>query len=846
MGKEQKIKINSWIAGEYIATKYDEVLDYNGNLIGYAGSIDNDNLLLEALKKAKKNQVNLKKIIDLRTDEIISEIHSTVTWFNKNRRKLSKLLTLESGYPIKHSEELVSASENYIFQIPHFFSFYKETLNSEKINMNYSFIDPYSRQISYIRQPYGVILCITPSNAPIPLIPTMIISAIITGNSIIIKPSSKVLLSSLKIIEPLASIDVVKEAINVIHAPTKKILDLGFSNDVFDLIHYTGSSRHISSLMNDATVNGVEVIAEGEGNGVVIVDNNVNVESVANTLAQSIIRCNGELCTSPNGILVHKDIYNSLRESLIEKFGNLKIGDPLDRNTDVGPLFSIETAQTLEKQVNKALKEGANLLIGGKREESIFYPTLIENVKSRMEIVKEESFGPLIWMKNFSTYEEIIEIFSYNKYGLNLTIFSDTPSKVMSFFSKAFVNRICTNCDPTIQSPFSPWGAMRKTGISQSDFLPNKYMRKVIMVEEDMKKTDKRFKALVLEKPKKIELKEMPLVEDKRHIIVKMLWSGICGTDKQAYLGKIEVPYPVVLGHENIGKIIYLPTDDLRNVNGNKLEVGDIITWPAIVPCGKCIFCKSGKENLCISQRVFGMSYTASISPHIFGGWAEYAYLSDKIPIVKLDKDASREPTIILAEPLATAVVLEKYQTEIENGDIQNILIFGSGTLGALFAFYAKYIGIKEIIAVGSSKRIPIIENFVTNYISRDNVNVEIELYSLKKEGYDLIIDATGLPSTFSTALQLVRPEGTILEVGSIGETHVTMDISKIVKSDINVQGHIAYTIKDFVKAINIVKENKTLLAPLVSGIYSINEYKEAFDKSFSHEAFKVVFDLSR
>ena len=96
MGKEQKIKIKSWIAGEYIATKYDEVLDYNGNLIGYAGIIDNDNLLLEALKKAKKNQVNLKKIIDLRTDKIISEIHSTVTWFNKNRRELSKLLTLES------------------------------------------------------------------------------------------------------------------------------------------------------------------------------------------------------------------------------------------------------------------------------------------------------------------------------------------------------------------------------------------------------------------------------------------------------------------------------------------------------------------------------------------------------------------------------------------------------------------------------------------------------------------------------------------------------------------------------------------------------------------------------
>lgn len=688
MSNKQKIRIDSFIAGKFVSTKYDEVLDYNGNLIGYAGRIDNDNLLLDALKKAKKNQVNLKKIIDLRADEIISEIHSTVTWFNKNRRELSKLLTLESGYPIKHSEELVSAAENYIFQIPHFFSFYKETLNSEKINMNYSFIDPYLRHISYKRQPYGVILGITPSNAPIPLIPTMIISAIITGNSIIIKPSSNVILSSLKIIEPLVSIDAVREAINVVHVPTKKILDLGFSNDAFDLIHYTGSNRHIPSLMNDAIVNGVEVIAEGEGNGMVIVDNSVDVESVANILVQSIIRCNGELCTSPNGILVHKNIYNSLKEILIEKFENLKIGDPLDRNTDIGPLFSIETAQTLEKQVNNALKEGANILIGGKRAGSIFYPTLIGNVKPQMEIVKEESFGPLIWIKKFSTYKEIMDVFSCNKYGLNLTIFSDTPSKIISFLNKAFVNRICINCDPTIQSPFSPWGAMKKTGISQSDILPNKYMRKVI-IEENMKKTtNKHFKALVLEKPQKIELKDMPLMEDEKHITVKMLWSGVCGTDKQAYLGKIEVPYPVVLGHENIGKITHLPADILKSVNGNKLEVGDIITWPAIIPCKKCNFCKSGRENLCISQRVFGMSYTASISPYVFGGWAEYTYLSDKVPIVKLDKDALREPTIILAEPLATAITLDKY---LQNGNIQNMLIFGSGTLGALFAFYPKF-----------------------------------------------------------------------------------------------------------------------------------------------------------
>ena len=844
--QEQKIKIDSCITGEYISTKYDTVLDYNGNILGYAGRIDEKDLLLEGLKKAKKNQINLKNTIDSKIDEIILEMHSISGWFNKNSRELSKLLTLESGYPIKHSEELVSVTKNYFHQIPYFFQFYQNILNSEKrINVNFSFTDPYLRYITYKRQPYGVILCITPSNAPLPLIPTMIVSAVLTGNSIIVKPSSRVILSALRIAEPLLSISAIRDGISIINTSANKILNIGFLNNIFDLIHYTGSSRHVSSLMNNAIKYGVDVFTEGEGNGVVIVDKNVKVESVVDTLVHSITRCNGELCTSPNGILVHKDIYDHLKEILIERIKNLKIGDPSDRNTDIGPLFSIKTAQILEEQVNIALKENGKLLIGGKREGKIFYPTLIEIEKTQMEIVKEESFGPLLWIKNFSRYNEIPSIFSHNKYGLNLTIFSDTPEQVLSFLSKAIVNRVCINCDPTIQSPFSPWGAMKKTGISQTDFLPLKYTRRIILVKGG-RKTDMCFKALMLEKPKKVKIKEIPLVDDGNNVIVKMIWSGICGTDKQAYLGKVEVPYPIVLGHENIGKIISLPNDKLRDINGKKLEVGDIITWSAIIPCGKCHFCRLRKENLCVSQKIFGMSYPASISPHVFGGWAEYTYLPLKAPIVKLDRDAMKRPVMILAEPLATAMILDKYQNEIRNGNIQNLLVFGSGTLGALFAFYAKYIGIEEIIMMGSSKRRPIIEHFATYYVSRDKADVNVELYSLKKDGYDLIVNATGSPSTFFKTLNLVRPGGIILEVGLIGETNINLDISKIVKNDITVQGHIGYTVKDFVKAINIVKKNKNLLELLISGTYPITKFKEAFNRAFSHGSFKVVFDLSK
>lgn len=849
MYKKREIKIDSCINGERISTKYDEVLDYNDSFLGYAGRIDEDDLLLQGLRRAKKYQLNLKKTVECKINEIVSDMKATITWFNRNRRELSKLLTLESGYPIKHSEELISVTKNYFDEIPHFFSFYQEILDDEKtIDLNYSFMDPYLRHITYKRQPYGVVLCITPSNAPIPLIPIMITSAVLTGNSIIIKPSSKVILSSLKIVEPLLAINPIKDAVNVINTSTRKIMNMGFLNNIFDLVHYTGSSRYVSSLMREAIDHGVELFTEGEGNGIVIVDDNVNVESISDVLVHSIIRCNGELCTSPGGILVHNNVYEPFKKALIEKINELKIGDPLDRNTDIGPLFSVEIAQNLEKQVKTALDQNGKLLVGGKRDNKIFYPTLIEISKSRMNIVKEESFGPLLWIKRYSNCDEILEVFSWNRYGLNLTVFSNKPDEVISFTSKAIVNRVCVNCDPTIQSPFSPWGAMRKTGKSYTDFLPLKYTKKIVFVNEERKrahtKTDDHFKAIVLNKPKKVELKDVPLLDDKNYIKVKMIWSGICGTDKQAYLGNVEVPYPIVLGHENIGRIASLPSEGLRDLNGNKLRVGDAITWSAIISCGQCHFCRSRLENLCASQKVLGISYPASISPYVFGGWAEYTYLPINTSIVKLNSDVIKQPVIILVEPLATAMILDQYQSEIQNGNIQNLLVLGSGTLGTLFSFYARYIGINEIVMVGSSVRRPIIEKFATHYVPRDKVDNNVELYSLKKDGYDLVINATGSPSTFLKSLDLAKPSGTVLEVGSIGETNISLDMSKIVRNNITVRGHIGYTAKDFVKAIGIVTNNKTNLKHLISGKFPMNKFDEAINRAFSAESFKVVFDL--
>jgi lactaldehyde dehydrogenase len=417
------------------------------------GSIKDVNNALTAANKAKKIMAELTS---RKISSILYEIYEDLS---KESTQFAKIITLETGKPIKDSIEEVNRSLQTII------------LSAEESKRIYGETVPMDACIGgkgiiafTLRLPVGLVAAITPFNYPLNLAIHKIGPAIASKNSVILKPSIKAPLAALKLAYIIN--DYLPDgAMNALTGDSEIIGDEIVSNDVVNKISFTGSIKTGISIAKKAGMK--KLTLELGGNDPLIVLEDADIKKAVTAALRGSYLYSGQVCIAVKRIILDEKIADEFLDKFVNYTSKLKVGDPLDPTTDIGPLIDEDAALKVEKLVNNALLEGAELLYGGKRTGAFYYPTILDNVNSKMKIVQDETFGPVSPIIRVNGIDQALDVANDTKYGLQAGIFTNNINNAIKAAKVIEAGSVMINKQSTYRTDNMPFGGFKMSGLGK-------------------------------------------------------------------------------------------------------------------------------------------------------------------------------------------------------------------------------------------------------------------------------------------------------------------------------------------------------------------------------------------
>lgn len=329
-----------------------------------------------------------------------------------------------------------------------------------------------------------------------------------------------------------------------------------------------------------------------------------------------------------------------------------------------------------------------------------------------------------------------------------------------------------------------------------------------------------------LVQPNKIEIREYPIPDipsDGGLVAIEM--GGVCGTDFKYYRGKLQLPLPIILGHEILGRVAKLGRE-AASIHG--LKEGDRVILKGALGCGRCPDCRRGAARFCKKRTSYGGRTSSANPPHLFGGFADYLYLARDALATRISDDLPAEAAALVGSVMANGFQWAVRQGGVKIGDY--VLIQGPGQQGLACTFAARHAGAARIFVSGigrDAKRLDLAKRFGAHRA----VNVEQEnLIDVIREETggamcDVVVDVSGSPKAIQASIDCVRRQGTVVVAGLTGDTTVTpLLIDKIVWGDVRLQG--CYTgDNDAVDAtLRLLEVTKFPVQEMVSHVFPLEE----------------------
>jgi glyceraldehyde-3-phosphate dehydrogenase (NADP+) len=314
------------------------------------------------------------------------------------------------------------------------------------------------------RFPIGPIAGISPFNYPLNLALHKIAPAIAAGNTIVLKPPTRDPLTMLLIAEMLADAGLPKGAVSVM--PMDRATgDRLVTDDRFKLLSFTGSPAVGWDMKNRAGKK--KVVLELGGNAGVIVDQDANLDFAATRIRTGAFSYAGQVCISVQRAYIHRSRFEEFSNKLVEQIQAMKIGDPLDEATDLGPMIDDKAAQRTEEWVNQAVSEGAKILTGGKAVGRFFQPTVLTDALQTSFVCSREAFAPLVNLFPFDDFEEALEEVNDSVFGLQAGVFTGSLEHALRAFETLEVGGVMINDIPTYRIDHMPYGGVKDSGLSR-------------------------------------------------------------------------------------------------------------------------------------------------------------------------------------------------------------------------------------------------------------------------------------------------------------------------------------------------------------------------------------------
>ncbi len=314
------------------------------------------------------------------------------------------------------------------------------------------------------RFPIGPIYAITPFNFPSNLVAHKLGPALAAGNSVVLKPSPKTPMSGLLIAEIARDAGVPAGVLNVICCPNERAEQLA-ADDRFRLLTFTGSAEVGWRLKSRAGKK--RVTLELGGNAGCIIGADANLDFAAERCATGGFSFAGQSCISVQRIFAHRLVYDRFTTALVDRARALRAGNPLDEATDVGPLITAEAAARVEAWVAEAVSAGAKLLCGGKRDGSVYHPTVLTNTRPEMRVNCLEIFGPVVTVEPFDDFEKVLGAVNDSPFGLQAGVFTRDLKAAFRAYEQLEVGGVMINDIPTFRVDQMPYGGAKDSGLGR-------------------------------------------------------------------------------------------------------------------------------------------------------------------------------------------------------------------------------------------------------------------------------------------------------------------------------------------------------------------------------------------
>ncbi len=429
---------------------------YNANVVSTYSICTQDDVKMAYLK-AKSASKEAKN----------SPLHQRVSWLEdvahrleEQKDKFAKLICDEVGKPMMFARGEVTRCIETIRLSAHTMisiggeSFDTTAMPSGKKSLSF-----------YRRVPVGVALAITPFNFPLNLVAHKIAPALVSGNSVVLKPSSAAplcaySLAKLFIESPYA----IKDALSVVYSG-KGVNEALVKSRTPRVISFTGSVPVGKTIMSQAGIK--KVALELGGNAATFIDKSANLKDAAAKCAVGAFVNSGQVCISLQRIYVHVEVYDEFAKLLSEETKKLVVGNPYDEKTFIGPMIDEDAVDKAKIWIANALQEGAKVLTGGENRGLVMEPTIMVDVKEDMNIVCQEVFAPIVSLIAKESYKDAKESMNDSEYGLQYSVFTNDLKISLDAIEELEAGGVVVNDIPTLRFDIQPYGGFKHSGIGK-------------------------------------------------------------------------------------------------------------------------------------------------------------------------------------------------------------------------------------------------------------------------------------------------------------------------------------------------------------------------------------------
>jgi acyl-CoA reductase-like NAD-dependent aldehyde dehydrogenase len=436
-----------------------ELAERAGPYVGHAVSVAHvasGAMVDEALAYAQRSRAAVERMSPAARATVLERAAGSV---DARRDEFARLLALELGKPVKDGRgEMVRVADTFRVSAAEARRIGGEVLPTAGWERGVG-----TTAMTY-RAPVGVVVAITPFNAPANLLAHKPAASFAAGNTTIVKPPPQAPAVSVRLVEVLLDAGMPPQAVQVLHGGAEVGSRL-CAAPVAAAVSFTGSAAAGAAVARAAGPK--RLVLELGGNAATIVCEDADIEVAAKMSAATGFSNSGQSCISVQRIYVHASVFDRFAAALTAAVRGLRVGDPLDEATDVGTMVDTEAAARVEKWVGEAAAGGATVACGGSRDGASLQPTVVTEPDPAATVVLEEAFGAVVVVLRYDDFDEVVEVCNRSRFGLQAGLFTRDIARVFAAWRRLEVGGLIVNGTSNFRLDHVPFGGLKDSGLGR-------------------------------------------------------------------------------------------------------------------------------------------------------------------------------------------------------------------------------------------------------------------------------------------------------------------------------------------------------------------------------------------